>query len=213
MPRLRGPGPRRALGRLAAALAVLLLAGAASADDDVETSTAPVAFESVSVGLKGNSTREANWRGVDWGPVLGASAVASSPDGRRKLRYEMELSYDDDRSKLSSPNSEQATRVRTFELKYAKVSPLKLAGCDLQQRLRFVPYLSAGVQYVDSRADSDGELSTDYYWSPTWGAGIAFTLSKKTVLSLDFEQNTEGGARRISRLYLELKFAVVGDPE
>ena len=168
----------------------------------------------MSAGLKGNWTRESNWRGWDLGPVMSAGALVQPAGGARwKWRYEAELSYDDDLSKLSSESTQQSTRVQTLELKYAKVSALKLAGADLKERLHFVPYLYTGVQSVRSRSDTDGEVAFDRYWSPTWGAGIEFSLSRKTRLSLDWEQNTEGGERRITRLYLELKFAFVGDPD
>lgn len=146
--------------------------------------------------------------------MLSAAALVQPSGGARwRWRYEAELSYDDDLSKLSSEATQQSTRVQTLELKYAKLSALKVAGADLKERLRFVPYLYAGVQSVRSRTDTDGEVVRDRYWSPTWGAGVEFSLSKKTRLSLDWEQNTEGGERRITRLYLELKFAVVGDPD
>lgn len=103
--------------------------------------------------------------------------------------------------------------MRTVEFKYAKLSPLRIAGRDLKDSIRFVPFVSGGLQRVHAVSDDGGEHSTDDYWSPTWGVGAAFALSKKSSLSLEFEQNAGSGERRISRLELELKFAVVGDPD
>ncbi len=195
-------------------------APARAAESEVEASSSSFrlggetfTFEAVKVGLKANTSREANARGYEWGPTLGVGVVASDASGSDKLRYELEYAYGDESSKLTSPGVSEESRVRTSEVKFAKLSLLKVHGYDLKERLRFVPYAAAGMQYADSRSTDNEETTTDHFWSPTWGAGIEFALGRKTTLSLDYEQNTEGGGRHISRLSLELKFDVVGSSD
>lgn len=168
------------------------------------------AFESVSVGLKGSAGQETSERSVDWGPTLSVEILTSDKAERSRFKYEVEYAYDDATSKLSAAGVDQQSRVRTHELKYAKLSLLSLFGRDLRERLRFVPYASGGVQYVDSRGSADGERAVDFYWAPTWGAGIEFALSRKTTLAIDYDANTLGGKRRVANLTLELKLAVFG---
>ncbi|MFI5346571.1 MAG: outer membrane protein [Elusimicrobiota bacterium] len=185
-------------------LGLLLLPGAARAS---------TSFDSVEVGLKGNTGQDAGERSFDWGPTLSVGILTSDKGDRDRFKYEMEYSYDDAYSKLSAAGTEQQSRVRTHELKYAKISLLGVRGYDLKERLRFVPFVSGGVQYVDSRGNADGERVEDFYWAPTWGAGVDITLSKKTTLGLAYDANTLGGSRRVASFSLELKIAVLGDDE
>ena len=171
------------------------------------------AFDSVEIGVKGSSGQDAGERSLGWGPTLAVGILTSDKTERNRFKYEMEYGYDDAYSKLSAADVHQQSRVRTHELKYGKISVLSLFGWDLKERLRFVPYASGGVQYVDSRGNADGERTADFYWAPTWGAGIEFALSKKTSLALDYDANTLGGSRRISNLSLALKIAVLGGDE
>lgn len=207
---------------IAAVLLCLPSAVRAEADAvDASTEAAPTVnlfgtafeFEAVSIGAAGNSSREANSRSYDWGPTLGVSAVTADEKARNRFRYEMEYSYNDARSKLESGETSQVTRVRTSEFKYAKISLLRLAGWDFKENLRFVPYASGGVQFVDSRETTDGETVVDRYTAPTWGVGVSFALGKKAALAIDFDRNTLSGSRAITHLSVSLKFAVVGDPE
>ncbi|MDE2141002.1 MAG: outer membrane beta-barrel protein [Elusimicrobia bacterium] len=170
-------------------------------------------FDSVAVGLKGASGQDAGERSFDWGPTLSVGILTSDKGDRDRFKYEMEYSYDDAYSKLSSADTQQQSRVRTHELKYAKLSLLGVRGWDLKERLRFVPFVSGGVQYVDSRGTADGERTQDYYWAPTWGVGVDFSLSPKTTLGLVYDSNTLGGDRRVASVSLELKVAVLGDDE
>jgi opacity protein-like surface antigen len=171
------------------------------------------AFNSVSIGLKGSSAQETSEKSYDWGPTVSAEIVTSDKASRNRLKYEIEYDYDDSFSRLNAGGTEQSARVRTSEFKYGKLSVLQLFGYDLKEKMRFVPYVSGGVQYVDSRADTDGESRNDFYWAPTWGVGVEFSLGKKTTLALDYDANTLHGDRRIAHLSMELKFAVMGDPD
>ena len=192
------------MSRLPLVVLALACAGAARAEG---------AIKSVGVGFKGSTGREAAERSYEWGPTLSAELLASAKDARTRLKYEIELNYDDSFSKLESGGTTQSSRVRTTEFKYGKLSLLQAFGYDLKEKLRFVPYVSGGYQYVDSRTDTDGELAHDFYWAPTYGAGIEFSLTKRTTLALDYDANTLRGDRRIAHLSLELKVAILGDPE
>lgn len=171
------------------------------------------AFESVDVGLEGSLGRETDTRSLDWGPTLSLGVLSSDKAARYRFKYELEYAYDDYSSKFNAGGSSEQSRVRTHEFKYAKVSFLELFGWDIPERLRFTPYVSGGVQYVDSRSTSDGVRQTDFFWAPTWGAGIEFALNQRTTLGLDYDANTLGGSRRVSHLNLALKIAVFGNPE
>jgi opacity protein-like surface antigen len=186
------------------ALGLLLSAGGARAS---------TSFDSVSIGLKGNSGQDTGEKSFDWGPALSVAILTSAKGDRERFKYEMEYSYDDAYSKLSAPDAVQQARIRTHELKFAKVSLLGFRGWDLKEKLRFVPFVSGGVQYVDSRGNADGQRTEDFYWAPTWGAGVDFTLAKKTTLGLVYDTNTLGGSRRVSSVSFELKIAVLGDDE
>lgn len=190
--------------------AVLLAGGLSAAAAPARAATV---FETVDLGLKGELSGEANTRSYDWGPTVSVGLLSSDKSSRDRFKYEMEYSYDDSLSKVVGADASQQSRVRTSEFKYAKISVLQLFGWDLEEHLRFVPYASGGVQYVDSRADTDGERQNDFYWAPTWGVGVEFTLTPKTSLAVDFDANTLGDGRRISHLTLELKFSVLGDPD
>ncbi|UPT72769.1 MAG: hypothetical protein M0D55_12625 [Elusimicrobiota bacterium] len=48
------------------------------------------------------------------------------------------------------------------------------------------------------------------YWSPTFGFGAEVPLNKRVALALDYGQNSEAGDRKVARLSLELKVAVLG---
>ena len=185
-------------------LALLLLPAAARASSS---------FDSVAVGLKGNSGQYAGEKSFDWGPSFSVGLLTSNKGDRDRFKYEMEYSYDDAYSKLSVAGTDQQSRVRTHELKYAKLSLLGVRGYDLKERLRFVPFVSGGVQYVDSRGDTDGERVEDFYWAPTWGVGIDIALSQKTTLGLVYDANTLSGRRRVASFSLELKIAILGDDE
>jgi opacity protein-like surface antigen len=179
-----------------------VLAGRAAAES---------ASNSIQIGLKGSSSQETSEHNFDWGPTISAEIHTSSKTASNRFKYEMEYSYDDSLSKISSEGSSQSTRVRTSELRYGKLSLLQVHGYDLKERLHFVPYVAGGVQYVDSRATGDSSPKNDFYWAPTWGVGVEFALNKRTTLALDYDANALGDGRRISHLSLELKVAVLGD--
>lgn len=201
---------------LPAVLGLAFLAAPAAAEDEGAS-----VLDSLEVGLRGSVGREANWNDYDWGPTLSLGLVSSRKEAPSRFSYELELSYNDSFSKLSGEAYTSETRVRAAEFKYAKLSFLKLAGLDLRERLRFTPYLSGGVQYVDSREetrepDDEGvyettELRRDFYWAPTAGAGIEFALAPRTTLALDYDQNFEGGNRRFRRFSFELKVRLFGE--
>ena len=81
--------------------------------------------------------------------------------------------------------------------------------------------LQGGVQHVDSRQDSRNfdedagafasESLRQRYWSPTFGFGAEIALNKKVSLALDYDQNSESGDRKVTRLSFELKYAVFGE--
>lgn len=220
-----GPKDRGGLGKLyspgmkALLAALLALAVPAAAEEEEKEKSSPI--ESLAVGLSANLAREANWNSYDWGPTLSLGLLTSREAAPNRLKYELELSYNDGFSRLSGEGYTSETRVRTAEFKYAKLSFLKVAGSDLRERLRLTPYLAGGVQYVDSREetrelDDDGvyettDLRRESYWAPTAGAGVEFALTPKTSLALDYDQNFEGGNRRIRRLSLELKVSLFGE--
>ncbi|MDD5302113.1 MAG: outer membrane beta-barrel protein [Elusimicrobia bacterium] len=177
--------------------------------------------QTLEIGLRGSKGREANTKDFDWGPTV-SYGILTSPEKRlNRFKYELELSYNDAMTDFQSALSSQATRVRTAEFRYAKLHLLKLLGFDFKKRISIVPYVAGGIQYADSRQDSrafdeaTGEFVSegqrDRYWSPTVGAGAEVALNKKMTLALDYDQNTEGGDRRVTRLTLELKVAVFGE--
>jgi opacity protein-like surface antigen len=187
-------------------LAALLLAPSGRAAAETESN-------SVKLGLKGSSSQETSEHSFEWGPTITAELFSSTKTARSRFKYETEFSYDDALSRISSDGEAQSTRVRASELRFAKVSLLQVSGYDLKERLRLVPYVAGGVQYVDSRSTSGSDVTKDNYWAATWGVGVEFSLNKRTTLGLDYDANTLGGDRRISHLSLELKVAVLGDLE
>ncbi|MFA6028668.1 MAG: autotransporter outer membrane beta-barrel domain-containing protein [Elusimicrobiota bacterium] len=208
---------------LGATLCVGPARGAEPAAADKKAVEPASILDTLEVGLRGSVGREANSRDYDWGPTLSLGLFSSGPDARNRFCYELEYSYNDAFSELRGDAYTQQTRVKTSELKYAKVSLLKLAGRDLRERFHFTPYLTGGVQYVDSREetreeDEDGELALterrrESYWAPTLGAGVEFALGSRTTLALDYDRNFESGNRRMHRLNLELKVRLFGDDE
>jgi opacity protein-like surface antigen len=172
------------------------------------------------LGLRGSRGREANARDYEWGPTLSYEIMASRKERSSRFKYELEFNYNDAASSSRSGDTSQSTRVRTAEFRYAKVSMLELAGFDLKKKLGVVPFVTGGIQYADSREDSTspdegtgGIVSTtarDRFWSPTFGLGAEVSVNKKVTLALDYNQNVANGDRRVSRLSLELKFAVFG---
>jgi opacity protein-like surface antigen len=185
--------------------AVLLgLAGRAAAGDG---------DNKVSLGVKGSESQDTSERTLEWGPTITGEIYTSTKTARTRFKYEMEFSYDNSLSRLSSDGERQSTRVSASELRVGKVSLLQVARYDLKERLRFVPYVAGGLQYVDSRSTSGSDVEHDAYWAATWGAGIEFSLGKRTALALDYDANTLGGDRRVAHLSLELKVAVLGDPD
>jgi opacity protein-like surface antigen len=171
------------------------------------------------VGLRGSRGREASTSDFDWGPTVSYALVTSRSWKRNRFRYELEATYNDAMTDFQTRTSSLATRVRAAEFRYAKVHLLKLLGFDLRRRLGFVPYASGGIQYVDQRQDSRDfdEDSLAYfststrqrYWSPTFGFGAEVPLNKRVTLALDYGQNSEEGDRKVARLSLELKVAVL----
>lgn len=172
------------------------------------------------IGLRGSKGREANTRDFDWGPTLSYELMASRQERSSRFKYEMELSYNDAMTASRSGSASQSTRVRTAEFRYAKISMLELMGFDLRKRIGIVPFVTGGVQHVDSLEDSiaydedaGALVSTSaraHYWSPTFGCGAEVALNKKVSLALDYNRNIAAGDRRVERLSLELKFAVFG---
>ena len=166
---------------------------------------------SLEVGVKGNLATEGNESGYDWGPTLNLTLVSSPKVAASRFKYGLEADYNDSYTKLKDEEGAHANRVRTFELRYAKVHALQLFGFDLKKRLGFVPYASAGVQYGDNIQELEGERTRQTYWSPTLGAGVEIALNKKVTLAVDYDRNLENGATRVSRLALELKLSLFGD--
>jgi opacity protein-like surface antigen len=191
-----------------------------AADVETEEADEEEGGQTLEIGLRGSKGREANTRDFDWGPTVSYGILTSPEKRRSRIKYELEISYNDAMTDFQSPLSSQATRVRTAEFRYAKLHLLRLLGFDFKKRIAIVPYVAGGIQYADSRQDSRtfdedtgahvSESVRSRYWSPTIGAGAEIALNKKMSLALDYDQNTEGGDRRVTRLTLELKYAVFG---
>lgn len=188
-------------------LAVLLLASAGRAAAGEGESN------KIQLGLKGSSSQDTSERTFEWGPTITGEIYTSTKTARTRFKYEMEFTYDDSLSRLSSDGEAQSTRTHESEFRFGKISLLQVSGYDLKERLRFVPYVAGGIQYVDSRSTRGSDVTRDNYWAATWGVGVEFSLTKRTALGLDYDANTLGGDRRISHLSLEFKVAVLGDPE
>lgn len=188
----------------------------AAADDEADEEEG----QTLEIGLRGSKGREANTSDFDWGPTVSYGIMTTREGRRSRFKYELELSYNDAMTDFQSALSSQATRVRTAEFRYVKLHLLKLLGFDFKKRISIVPYVAGGIQYADSRQDSRAfdegtgefvsESQRERYWSPTIGAGAEIALNKRMTLALDYDQNTEGGDRRVTRLTLELKLAVFG---
>lgn len=183
--------------------ALFALAGRAAAADGEDNK--------VQIGIKGSDSQDTSERTLDWGPTITGEIYTSTKTARTRFMYEMEFSYDDSLSRLSSDGEKQSSRTHESEFRFGKVSLLQVGGYDLKEHLRFVPYVAGGVQYVDSRSTSGSDVTHDAYWAATWGLGVEFALTKRTALALDYDANTLGGDRRVSHLSLELKVAVLGD--
>ena len=205
------------------ACALPLLPARASAQEDKAAAveeTEEDGWQTLEIGLRGSKGREANTSDFDWGPTISYGILTSPEKRRTRVKYELELSYNDAMTDYQSALASQATRVRTAEFRYAKLHILKLLGFDFKKRISIVPYVTGGIQYADSRQDSRtfdegtgefvSESQRERYWSPTIGAGAEIALNKRISLALDYDQNTEGGDRRVTRLTLELKLAVFG---
>ena len=172
-------------------------------------------------GFRGSKGREASTSDFDWGPTVSYGLLTSPEHHTSRVKYELELNYNDAMTDFQSTLSSQATRVRSFEFRYAKIHLLELFGFDFKKRMLIVPYASGGVQHVDSRQDSRNfdedtgkyfsESKRERYWSPTFGFGAEIALNKKVSLALDYDQNAESGDRRVTRLTFELKVAVLGE--
>jgi opacity protein-like surface antigen len=172
------------------------------------------------IGLRGSKGREANVHDFDWGPTVSYELMTSHKEHSSRFKYNLELSYNDASTRFSGGGSNQDTRVRAAEFRYAKISLLELLGFDLKKKIGIVPYVAGGIQRVDSREDTStydpatgefvAETIRDQYWSPTFGIGAEVALNRRLTLALDYDQNVEGGSRKVSRLNLELKFSVFG---
>jgi opacity protein-like surface antigen len=196
---------RRVLPAFLLLLSLPLRARAAAPKDEDESEEGPL-----TVGFKVDAGREDSARYSELGPTLDLTLTTSRKDAANRFKYELELGYDDYWTKLYGGPEDESSRVRTVELKYAKLSLLQIAGWDFHKNLGLVPFVTGGVQYVDSRADEGGTRVNRFYWAPTFGGGFDVALKKKLTLGLEYEQNTEGGARQVTRFSLELKYDVFG---
>ncbi len=212
-----------------ALLALLLLAAPAARAQDAQNASEAAAEEeqepprTLELGLKGSKGREANTSDFNWGPTASLGILTSPENHLTRVKYEFELNYDDATSDFQSTLASQSTRVRTLEFRYAKVHLLELFGFDFKKRILLVPYVSGGVQHVDSREDTRNfdeetglffsESKRQRYWAATFGFGAAISLNKKVSLALDYDQNAERGDRKVTRLSFELKYAVWGDAD
>jgi len=185
------------------AVALCVLSGRAAAADEESNK--------IQLGVKWADSQDTSERTFEWGPTITGEIYTSTKTARTRFKYEMEFSYDDSLSRLSSDGEAQSTRVHASELRFGKMSLLQVNGYDLKEHLRLVPYVAGGVQYIDSRSTSGSGVDTDHYWAATWGAGVELSLNKRTTLGVDYDANTLGGDRRIAHFSLELKVAVLGD--
>lgn len=195
----------------------LLTSRACAADEEEGDEEPPKTLE---VGFRGSMGREANTRDFDWGPTLSYAILTSPEHHVTRFKYELEASYNDASTEFKGSDSNESTRVRSAEFRYAKISLLELFNFDLRKRIGIVPYVAGGIQYVNSRQDStsydedvEAIVTTSIrqrYWSATVGIGGEVALNKKVSLAIDYDQNSEGGDRRVSRLSFELKVAVFG---
>lgn len=193
--------------------------GAPAEEDEEED---PGSFSpSVELGVSGSMGREANSEDHNWGPKLSVDIACTPRHHPFVIGYGMEASYDDAETKLTTAENSSRTRTRFVDVRYAKVSFLKLFGFDVT-RLGFTPYVATGVQYADQRSEEvvksppdpdEVTVSRDYYWSSTWGFGAEVPVGTRATLVLDVDQNTRGGLRYSRRLSVELKFRVFGDGE
>ena len=177
---------------------------------------------SLFLGVSGSLGREANVDDHDWGPTVSLDLVTTDEDSPTRLRYGLEASYNDASTRFRGSEGPQATRVKAFNFRYARVSLLKLAGFDLRERLGLVPFVAGGVQHVNSLyretvENDDGVRSdvttTDNYWSPSWGVGAEIRLNSRLNLILDYSFNGQRYVRRVERLSLEMKVRVFGAEE
>lgn len=197
--------------------AVAVSTTAASAEDEDEDSYGPT----LELGIAGSMGREANVEDHDWGPKIGLDIASTPEELPFVVGYGLEASYNDAETKLRTAENSSRTRTRFTDIRYAKVSFLKLFGFDIPGKLGFTPYVATGVQYADQRSEEvvRGEppdpdevtVTRDYYWSSTWGFGGEVPIGSRATLVLDVDQNTRGGLRYNRRISLELKFRVLGE--
>lgn len=200
-------------------------------DDEVSVSTAVAAEEAdeeeedfgptLELGVAGSMGREANVEDHNWGPKLSLDIAGTPMELPFAVGYGLEASYNDAETKLRTAENSSLTRTRFVDIRYAKVSFLKLFGLDIPEKLGFTPYVATGAQYADQRSEEvvrgeDGDpdevtVTRDYYWSSTWGFGAEVPIGSRATLVLDVDQNTRGGLRYNRRISLELKFRVLGE--
>lgn len=190
----------------------VLSAVRAEDDDDDDKEDPPK--NALALGFKGDWETDTGTRSFDWGPTLNLDVYSSPKWAEDRWKYGLEYSYDDESSRFVSPGNNDNSRVRIHELRYAKISFLRVRGFDFKERIHVVPYVAGGVQYVDSREDSDqdGRINR-FFWAPTWGFGFEFNLNKRLTLGFDFDRNTKGGDLRTSKISIEAKFYVLGDSD
>lgn len=195
-------------------------APAAPAGDESEEEDPGSFSPSVEVGVSGSMGREANVEDHDWGPTLSVELACTPRHYPFVFGYGMEASYNDAETRLKTEENTSLTRTRFADIRYAKISFLRVFGFDVP-RLGFTPYAATGVQYADQRSEEfvknapptpDARtVSRDGYWSSTWGFGAEVPIGSRATLVLDIDQNTRGGLRYQRRLSLELKFRVLGE--
>lgn len=212
---------------------ILLLALPAAAlaqdadDDDVAVSTSAAGADeeeegcgpTLELGVAGSMGREANVEDHDWGPKVSLDVACTPYHLPFAVGYGLQASYNDAETKLRTAESSSRTRTRFVDLRYAKVSFLKLFGFEIP-KLGFTPYVAAGAQYADQRSEDiqkdppgpdELTITRDYYWSTTWGFGAEVPIGTRATLVVDVDQNTRGGLRYNRRLSVELKFRILGE--
>ncbi len=175
---------------------------------------------SLYLGVTGSTGREANIVDRSWGPIATLELVSTDEDAPTRLRYGLEASYNDASTRFVGPDGDQQGRVRTLDLRYARISILKLFGLDLQEKLGLVPFVAGGLQHVNSSLnqtvedDNTGARSNqrtdESFWSPSWGVGAEIRLTSRLNFVLDYNRNTESGEKATNRLSLAMKVRVFG---
>jgi hypothetical protein len=219
------------LALLLIALGIAPAAWAQDPDDVAVSTSAATAVEggeeeeefgpTLELGLAGSMGREANVEDHNWGPKLSLDVAGTPYHFPFAVGYGLEASYNDAETKLRTAENSSRTRTRFVDVRYAKVSFLKLFGLEIPEKLGFTPYVATGAQYADQRSEDivrgeDGDPDTvtvtrDYYWSTTWGFGAEVPIGTRATLVVDVDQNTRGGLRYNRRISVELKFRVLGE--